>query len=126
REERQRDEGTGGARDRRGIAHTADRRQQQDEDSQAGWVEAHRGRVKDAGERAGFEKACRLATGSPMAGMKELLRGARIDPSPVTPTTSVTELIDNAFLAYNGARLREAVQLFARHVLDDDVTVGMS
>ena len=61
-----------------------------------------------------------------MAGMKELLRGARIDPRPVTPTTSVTELIDNAFLAYNGARLREAVQLFVRHVLDDDVTVGMS
>src|SRR5581483_6132647 len=55
-----------------------------------------------------------------------LLQGARIDPRPLTPATTVTELVDNALLAYNGARLREAVQLFTQHVLADDVTVGLS
>ena len=61
-----------------------------------------------------------------MGDMKRLLGGARIDPKPVTPTTTVVDLIDGAFQAYNGARLREAVQLFTRHMLDDDVTVGVS
>jgi deoxyhypusine synthase len=61
-----------------------------------------------------------------MGDMKRLLRGARIDPAPVTSQTSVTALIDNAFLAYNGARLREAVQLFTRRMLEDDVTIGVS
>ncbi len=54
------------------------------------------------------------------------LRGPRIDPEPITGEESVSELIDNAFLAYNGGRLREACQLFARHMLDDEATVGMS
>src|ERR1043166_10080777 len=61
-----------------------------------------------------------------MGGMKGLLRGARIDPAPVTSGTSLTELVDGAFLAYNGARLREAVQLFTRRLLEDDVTIGLS
>src|SRR5947199_2838582 len=61
-----------------------------------------------------------------MGGMKGLLRGARIDPAPLTPRTSLTELVDGAFLAYNGARLREAVQLFTRRLLEDDVTIGLS
>jgi deoxyhypusine synthase len=61
-----------------------------------------------------------------MGEMKKLLQGARIDPKPVTSRTDLTELIDGAFLAYNGARMREAVQLFVRHMLDDDVTIGLS
>ena len=61
-----------------------------------------------------------------MGEMKRLLRGAKIDPPPVTPRTSVTELVDRAFLAYNGARLREAAQLFTRQLLADDVTIGVS
>ena len=61
-----------------------------------------------------------------MGGMKGLLRGARIDPPPVTSRTTFTELVDGAFLAYNGARLREAVQLFTRRLLEDDVTIGLS
>jgi len=61
-----------------------------------------------------------------MGEMKKLLQGAKIDPPPVTSKTSVTALIDKAFLAYNGARLREAVQLFTRQLLEDDVTVGVS
>src|SRR5437870_12493201 len=58
--------------------------------------------------------------------MKRLLAGARIDPRPVTATTTVRELVDGALLAYNGARLREAAQLFVRRMLEDDVTVGVS
>jgi deoxyhypusine synthase len=61
-----------------------------------------------------------------MRGIRKVLQGARIDPRPVTPTTSVTELINDAFLAYNGARLREAVQLFTSRMLENDVTIGVS
>jgi deoxyhypusine synthase len=61
-----------------------------------------------------------------MGEMKDLLRGARIDPQPLTSRASLTDVVDNALLAYNGARLREAVQLFTRRLLDDDVTIGVS
>jgi len=61
-----------------------------------------------------------------VGGMKRVLRGAKIDPRPVTETTTVRELIDGALLAYNGARLREAAQLFVRRMLEDDATVGVS
>ncbi len=61
-----------------------------------------------------------------MGGMKRLLAGARIDPRPVTGATTVRELVDGALLAYNGARLREAAQLFVRRMLEDDVTIGVS
>ena len=61
-----------------------------------------------------------------MGEIKRWLRGTKIDPPPVTPRTSITELVDKAFLAYNGARLREAAQLFTRQLLADDVTIGVS
>jgi len=54
------------------------------------------------------------------------LRGPRIDPTPITGKTSVVDLVDNAFLAYNGARLREACQLLSQRILEEDVTIGMS
>jgi deoxyhypusine synthase len=54
------------------------------------------------------------------------LKGRRIDPAPITPTTTVAELVDEAFIAYNGARLREACQLFTRKMLEPEVTIGMS
>jgi deoxyhypusine synthase len=61
-----------------------------------------------------------------MGEMRRVLQGARIDPHPLTSKTTLTELVDGALLAYNGARLREAVQLFTRRMLDDDVTIGLS
>jgi deoxyhypusine synthase len=61
-----------------------------------------------------------------MGEMKRLLQGPPINPPPVAARTTLTELVDGALLAYNGARLREAVQLFTRHLLADDVTVGLS
>jgi deoxyhypusine synthase len=54
------------------------------------------------------------------------LHGKRIDPAPITSKTSVADLIDESFLAYNAARLREACQLFTKKMLEPDVTVGMS
>jgi deoxyhypusine synthase len=56
----------------------------------------------------------------------KFLKGRRIDPTPITPNTSVADLIDESFLAYNAARLREACQLFTRKMLEPDVTVGVS
>ena len=56
----------------------------------------------------------------------KFLKGRRIDPAPITSETTIAELVDEAFLAYNGARLREACQLFALKMLEPEVTIGMS
>src|SRR5437763_1426386 len=47
----------------------------------------------------------------------------RIDPPAVTAATSLPDLIDQAFLSYNGGRLREACQTFVNKALADDGTV---
>lgn len=54
------------------------------------------------------------------------LQGRRIDPAPITSETTLAELVDESFIAYNGARLREACQLFTRKMLEPEVTVGLS
>lgn len=54
------------------------------------------------------------------------LRGAPISPTAITGQESAADLIDNAFLAYNAARLREGCQLFTEKMLEPDVTVGMT
>lgn len=54
------------------------------------------------------------------------LRGRRIDPKPITGSTSLVDLVDNAFIAYNAARLREACWLFTQKMLEPDVTVGVT
>src|SRR5215475_13583474 len=56
----------------------------------------------------------------------KFLQGRRIDPAPIENSISAADLIDNSFLAYNAARLREACQLFTKKMLDPDVTVGLS
>ena len=56
----------------------------------------------------------------------KFLRGDRIEPKPISGTETAADLIDNAFLAYNAARLREACHLFTRKMLEPDVTVGMT
>jgi len=55
-----------------------------------------------------------------------LLQGEAIRPSPLRQAENVADLVDNAFLAYNAGRLREACHLFARKMLDENVTVGLS
>jgi deoxyhypusine synthase len=54
------------------------------------------------------------------------LRGGRIEPQKISGAESAADLIDNAFLAYNAARLREGCQLFTKRMLEQDVTVGMT
>src|SRR5215467_2432601 len=56
----------------------------------------------------------------------KFLRGKRIDPAPIEKNVAVADLIDEAFLAYNAARLREACQLFTQKMLEPEVTVGLS
>jgi deoxyhypusine synthase len=56
----------------------------------------------------------------------DFLRGRRINPAAITGQETVADLIDNAFLAYNGGRLREACLLFTQRMLEPNVTVGMS
>ena len=53
-------------------------------------------------------------------------KGARIAPEPLKPGVTVDQLVDNAFLAYNGARLKEACRLFVERMLEPDVTVGLT
>src|ERR671933_1935234 len=54
------------------------------------------------------------------------LSGRRIDPRPITGDVTLADLVDETFLAYNAARLREACQLFTQKMLEPDVTVGMT
>jgi len=56
----------------------------------------------------------------------KFLRGRRIDPAPIARNVSVADLIDESFLAYNAARLREACLLFSKKMLEPEVTVGLS
>ncbi len=56
----------------------------------------------------------------------ELLAGKKIDPKPISPSISITDLVDNNFISYNAGRLREACHLFTEKILQDDVTVGLS
>src|SRR6267378_2105717 len=56
----------------------------------------------------------------------KFLAGKKIDPAPITKRTTINQLVDESFLAYNGARLREACQLFTEKMLEPEVTVGLS
>jgi deoxyhypusine synthase len=61
-----------------------------------------------------------------MTHHKHFLHGQNIDPPAITAETSLVEIIDKTFNAYNAARFREACHLFTRRVLEDDVVVGVS
>jgi len=54
------------------------------------------------------------------------MAGKRILPRNLTGKEKLTYLVDEVFLAYNSARLREGCQLFAEKMLEPDVTIGMS
>jgi deoxyhypusine synthase len=57
---------------------------------------------------------------------KQYLSGPRILPKNLTGKEKLADVIDNAFLAYNSARLKEGVRLFTEKMLEPDVTIGMS
>ena len=50
----------------------------------------------------------------------------RIAPPAVTGREAAADLIDSAFLSYNGGRLREVCRVFATKMLADDCTVGLA
>jgi len=54
------------------------------------------------------------------------LSGKRILPRAITGRESLRTVIDETFLAYNAARLREACQLVTEKMLKANVTVGLS
>jgi len=62
----------------------------------------------------------------PKRHKSKFLKGRRIDPAPISKSITAADLIDEAFLAYNAARLREACQLFTQKMLEPDVTIGLS
>jgi deoxyhypusine synthase len=61
-----------------------------------------------------------------MSNKSRFLHGQRIEPPAIDANTSIVDLIDKTFNAYNAARFREACHLFTERMLADDVTVGMS
>jgi deoxyhypusine synthase len=56
----------------------------------------------------------------------KFMSGKRIRPKNITGKEKLADLVDETFLAYNGARLKEGCQLFAKKMLAPDVTIGMS
>jgi deoxyhypusine synthase len=54
------------------------------------------------------------------------MSGQRILPRNLTGKEKLTHIVDEVFLAYNSARLKEGCQLFPRRCSAPDVTVGMS
>ena len=56
----------------------------------------------------------------------ERVSGAQINPAAVTGKMTAADLVDSAFIAYNGRRLRDACRLFANKMLADDTVVGIS
>ena len=57
---------------------------------------------------------------------KNYMSGKRIMPKGITGKEKFPQVVDDVFLAYNGARLKEGCQLFTDKMLDPDVTIGMS
>jgi deoxyhypusine synthase len=56
----------------------------------------------------------------------KFMSGKRIRPKNITGREKLADLVDETFLAYNGARLKESCQLFTEKMLGADVTIGMS
>jgi deoxyhypusine synthase len=75
-------------------------------------------RAAEERERAGKQHVAREKS--------RFLRGEAIAPPAIDGNERAADLIDNAFLAYNAARLREACHLYTKKMLEPDVTVGMT
>ena len=87
-------------------------------------------RANAAGPKGAQKKAAeeREAAGKKhvSAEASRFLRGKKIDPRRIDGTESVVQLIEETFQAYNSGRLREACQLYADKMLEQDVTVGLT
>src|SRR3954471_23025710 len=94
------------------------KKQEKGSKASASGPKAEQKRAAEERERAGVQHTSHEKS--------KYLRGDRIDPRAIDGTESAADLIDNAFLAYNAARLREACQLFTKKMLEPDVTIGMT
>src|SRR4028118_2134085 len=47
----------------------------------------------------------------------DYMYGRKLEPTPLGAATTVRELVEGHFFAYNAARLREACQLLAKRIL---------
>ena len=84
-------------------------------------------RAAEERERAGKTIAEPVAAETHTSHEKSrFLKGKRIDPRRIDGSETVADLIEGTFLAYNAARLREACQLFAGKMLEEDVTIGLT
>ena len=61
-----------------------------------------------------------------MSIVRKLSGYARLNPRGVGRNISAADLIDSAFLAYNGGRLREAARLLTQKMLPKDGYIGVS
>jgi len=61
-----------------------------------------------------------------MKKRSKFLSGKRIDPTPISKKTALADLVDESFMAYNAARIREACHLFSKKMLEPDTTVGVT
>jgi len=57
---------------------------------------------------------------------RDHLTGPRIEPIRIDGQTTIPELIDGTFGAYNAGRLREGCRLFTERMLGDGVVVGVT
>jgi len=64
--------------------------------------------------------------GKKFPNMYKYLSGPRIYPDPITGREKLSDIIEETFLAYNAARIREACRLFTEKMLKRNVYVGMS
>jgi deoxyhypusine synthase len=87
-------------------------------------------RASAAGSKAEQKRAAEArearGDGRGKGDRSRFLAGQPISPPPITGRETTAELIENAFLAYNAARLREACLLYTRKMLEPDVTVGLT
>ncbi|HOL71474.1 MAG TPA: deoxyhypusine synthase [Bryobacteraceae bacterium] len=59
-------------------------------------------------------------------GRDKYLAGKRILPKNLRGKEKLSDLVEETFLAYNSARLREGCRLFVEKMLKPDVTIGMT
>jgi deoxyhypusine synthase len=110
--------GGGGGRREDGRARGGFKSSRHGKRASAAGPKGEQKRAAEERERAGKQHTAHEAS--------RFLRGAPISPRAITGTETVADLVDNAFLAYNAARLREACQLFTEKMLEPNVTVGMT
>jgi deoxyhypusine synthase len=110
--------GGGPARDRDGRERGGFKTSRHGTRASAAGPKGEQKRAAEERERAGHRHTSHEAS--------RFLRGEPIAPRGIDGRETAADLIDNAFLAYNAARLREACQLFTKKMLEPDVTVGMT